>query len=85
MKPRSCDDICRAEAAASTPYLSQTWPFAFAISGFDYGIHAILHPLVGVGPMPSDFQRYITEIADRRVVSMSRTLWDKRWESRGRR
>jgi len=35
MKPRSCDDICRAEAAASTPHPSQSWPLAFTISGLD--------------------------------------------------
>ena len=85
MKSRLCDDICCAEAAASTPHLSQTWPFAFTVSGLDYGINAILHPLVGVGPMRRDFERYITEIADRRVVRMSRALWNKGWESRRRR
>jgi hypothetical protein len=82
MKPRSCNNICCTEAAASTPHLSQTWPLASTVSGFDDSIHAILHPLVGVGTMGGDFECYIAEITDRRMMPMSRTLWNKRWESR---
>jgi len=84
MKSGSCDDICRAEAAASTPHASQAWPFAFVISRLDHGIDTILHPLVAVGPCCGNFKCDITEVTDRRVMSVSGALWDKRWESRRR-
>lgn len=82
VKPESCDYICRAEAAASTPHTSEAGSLALAISRFDYGIHAILHPFIGVRPRRGDFECYIAEIADRCMVHVSGAFRDKGWESR---
>jgi hypothetical protein len=67
----SCNNICRTEATASTSHASEAGSLALAISGFDNGAHAILHPLVGVVPWRRNFERYIAEIADGCMMPMS--------------